>query len=417
MRQDVTLEAMPNPQQAIEPRYFERFRCIGADCEDTCCDGWGILIDRRTYEKYRDFPDPDTRASLETVVMINPGGAGFQDHAMIRLSGTRCPALSDGLCSIQEKFGEAYISDLCDVFPRVRNRIDCVLENSLHLSCPEAARLVLLDPFSMVFEEKECGAGLRRPETISQIETSHLISFQATRAAVIELLRDRSRPLWRRLEVLACAMEELNGRAGDGDAQAAIARAKESSAASSGDAPQTALRLEVIIELILARISSEFTARRFLRCYGEFMEGLGWKADWSMGQIAESYSAADSQYFQPFMRQHAHLLENYLLNYVFRTMFPFGHKRPDQTWSIDYVENGVRMNYILLIVHYAIIKAVLTGMAGFYRSAFGAGHIVTLVQAATKVFQHSAAYPSTVMEILAAKGMDNPQGMALLARD
>ena len=34
------------------PDYYEDFECIADKCEDTCCAGWQIVIDRETLKKY-----------------------------------------------------------------------------------------------------------------------------------------------------------------------------------------------------------------------------------------------------------------------------------------------------------------------------------------------------------------------------
>lgn len=36
------------------PHYFNEFRCVAAECEDTCCAGWAIMIDENSLEKYRN---------------------------------------------------------------------------------------------------------------------------------------------------------------------------------------------------------------------------------------------------------------------------------------------------------------------------------------------------------------------------
>ncbi|MEG0772579.1 hypothetical protein [Clostridium sp.] len=33
------------------PDYLKEFKCIASRCEDTCCDGWEIVIDDETYNK------------------------------------------------------------------------------------------------------------------------------------------------------------------------------------------------------------------------------------------------------------------------------------------------------------------------------------------------------------------------------
>ena len=38
------------PREALTARYLTRFRCLGADCEDTCCQAWEIPLDQRGYQ-------------------------------------------------------------------------------------------------------------------------------------------------------------------------------------------------------------------------------------------------------------------------------------------------------------------------------------------------------------------------------
>ena len=39
------------------PHYFKEFKCIGGKCEDSCCIGWDIDIDERTYADYKEVKD------------------------------------------------------------------------------------------------------------------------------------------------------------------------------------------------------------------------------------------------------------------------------------------------------------------------------------------------------------------------
>ena len=34
------------------PTYFHEFRCIAADCPDSCCQGWDVVIDEETEDFY-----------------------------------------------------------------------------------------------------------------------------------------------------------------------------------------------------------------------------------------------------------------------------------------------------------------------------------------------------------------------------
>src|ERR1035438_6884142 len=143
-RRSVRLVPMVDGHNVRQPQCFDRFHCTSADCEDTCCIGWEVLVDRETYEKYQGLPSHRIGdVALSTLVDSNPARSSVRNYARFRLQGSRCPALHQGLCSIQQTLGEPFIPDLCSTYPRVLNAIGGALERSFHLSCPEAARLLL----------------------------------------------------------------------------------------------------------------------------------------------------------------------------------------------------------------------------------------------------------------------------------
>lgn len=34
------------------PDYYKEFHCIADQCEETCCAGWQIMIDKKSLKKY-----------------------------------------------------------------------------------------------------------------------------------------------------------------------------------------------------------------------------------------------------------------------------------------------------------------------------------------------------------------------------
>jgi lysine-N-methylase len=192
---------VPNPAKRLQPRSYHAFQCIGADCEDTCCIGWLVNIDKLTYQTYQRCDDPELGPRLRELVTINTASASDDDHARITLSGPACPFLSEGLCAIQKKLGEQYLSIMCARYPRVMNVVDDVLERSLDLSCPEAARLVLLDPNPIEFNEDQSPPRDSRLGHLSVLRTLNDNSgkpyqyFREIRGFVIWLLQHRAYPL------------------------------------------------------------------------------------------------------------------------------------------------------------------------------------------------------------------------------
>jgi len=429
---------MSPPRRVLEPRHFGAFRCLGADCEDTCCDGWAVTVDKPTYEKYRQHPDSAWRARFEQLIAINPAGAGDHDYARIELATTTCPFLSEGLCSIHQKLGEECLSVTCASFPRVWNVVDQVLEKSLDMGCPEAARQALLDPDPMDFQERAIAeSGPNGPEfspaRVSVVNSASGVRpdkpyrhFGAVRAFVVWLLQNRAQPLWKRLLILGLfcdKLQEMAAGAGEAGIPALVQAYRD--AVSAGLFEDTvnqlparpAVLLETVAELILFRITSDFTNRKFLASYQEFMDGLEWGADSTMEQLASRYSAASAQYYTPFLSRHPHILEHYLVNYVYRGLFPFGPQESTYGLRVQNIRRSIHTEFMLMAAYFAMVQTLLVGLAGFHKESFGTEHVIRVIYTFTRTFEHSLAFPARLMQTLAEKGLDNPAGVAVLVRN
>ena len=384
-----------------EPEYFSHFRCIGADCEDTCCAGWGVTVDQRTYEKYQLLPDhPIHGRPLGSLVELNPASSSPEDYARFRLDGGKCPALQEGLCAIQQTLGESYLPDLCSKYPRVLNALGDTVERSLHMSCPEAARLILSDPDAMMFREYVEPHPAHRQGALNLLSNDPGGHLYPARILLIELIRDRSRPLWQRIVNLGLAIDRLAGLEIADAAQALQDWRRNVKDGIEAGPANSVFQLETVLELVVSRIGSDYTSARFLDCYRDFMHGLNWTPETTMEQLAERYDLADQRYLQPFLRRHEHFFENYLISYIFRTVFPYCSRMPDRRFRIDTSKESMKHSYILLAVHYANLRTLLIGMAGRHQDALTIAQAIQLVQSYSKAFLHSTSFEAAAMGYL-----------------
>jgi lysine-N-methylase len=420
---------VPPPVKRLQPRSYHAFRCIGADCEDTCCVGWIVNVDKNTYEAYQRSDDPELAPSLHGLVVINTENASNDNYARITLSGPGCPFLAGGLCSIQNKLGEQYLSIMCSTYPRVMNVVDDVLQRSLDMSCPEAARVTLLDPNPIVFDEEEGARSDPRLGHLSTLNPADVTSekpyeyFREIRSLVIWLLQNRKYSLWQRLTMLGSFCDQLQETTVSGqksqtpEVLAAYRDAIEKGLfdeALSSHRPQPVKQLELVLELIVDRIGSDFTAVRFQECYREFMAGLDWTAESSMDDIGRRYAAAYAQWYTPLMSRHEYVLENYLVNYVHRTLFPLGPQESSRKLSLTNIATSIRDQCLLMFTHYAILQTVLIGVAGRHGGQFDLKHVIRVIQSSAKTFEHSLAFPPRALKILANNGVVNCAGLAIL---
>lgn len=125
------------------PNYYEKFSCVADKCEDTCCAGWQILIDDESIKKYKKEHKNDARIDWENEVFCHQ-------------AGKRCAFLNEkNLCDMYTQWGKDSLCVTCDRYPRHIEEFENIRENTLSLSCPEVARLVLNLKDKVTFVEKE----------------------------------------------------------------------------------------------------------------------------------------------------------------------------------------------------------------------------------------------------------------------
>ena len=415
---------MLKPFPRLQPSYYEAFRCVGSVCEDTCCVGWRVPVDKLTYEKYQACEHPTLGPKLHALVNIVPAAQSDESFAEIKLDLGTCPFLAEGWCQVQATLGEELLSKSCATYPRVMATVDGVLERSLDLSCPEAARLALTNPLPMEFVERlgeEDDARLGSLGIVDTTNSKHpdkpFRHVHEVRSLMISLLQNRGYPLSQRMLVLGRLCDKLETEGTEQGCGALLEMAQEPAPILPRASMPSTGRFETVVELVLARIGSDATTRRFLDCYQAFMAGMHWTGESTMDQLAASLDAAFAGPFQAFRSQHEYMLEHYLVAYVFRSLFPFGSESVNRKLAEHQFEHSITRQYQLMVVDFVVIEALLAGLAAFYGDAFGVPAALKLIQSATKTFEHSLSYPGKALDLLNKKGMLDCASMSMLIRD
>ncbi|WP_300260994.1 flagellin lysine-N-methylase [Clostridium sp.] len=135
------------------PNYFNEFKCIASECEDTCCAGWEIVIDDETHKRYENV-DGKFGDILRSKIVKSDG------ENIFLLNNGKCSFLNEKkMCEIYINLGEDYLCYTCQQFPRYTEEFLDLREIGLSLSCPEAARIILRKVENTTFnlsEEDNC---------------------------------------------------------------------------------------------------------------------------------------------------------------------------------------------------------------------------------------------------------------------
>jgi lysine-N-methylase len=394
-------------REELRPQYTKAFQCIGSECEDTCCHGFAVTIDKATYLRYEG--NAEFRSGLETHFARIDGNATDSAFARIRLTPDyNCPFLTrDRLCGIQIKHGSEYLSEVCVSYPRTSRRIDGLIEKALYLSCPEAARVVLLNPHLMKREKDENGSGSRYQrlltvgDQVGKANASPHAYLWEIRSLTLALIRDRSYPLWQRLFILGLFCKRLDELVST-HMQALVPRLLREYAEAllegklrpllDGIPEQRPLQLRLVSEVIerhLVLQSNDRGHARFRECVQDFLKGIEWDEVGPVESCTSAFAEARQRYYEPFMQAHPFILENYLVNHVFKTRFPFGVNHRGEP-------NTPQNEFLVMSVLFAAINGLLIGIAGHNREGFAMAHVVKLVQSFSKAVEHCSEFLPTL---------------------
>ena len=129
-------------KRIVMPDYSEGFRCIAGKCRHSCCIGWEIDIDEKTYEKYRTVSGP-IGEKLRACISAPSDSEESLPHFILG-DNERCPFLnSENLCELILGLGEDSLCEICTEHPRFYKNCSGHLEMGYGLCCEEAARLLL----------------------------------------------------------------------------------------------------------------------------------------------------------------------------------------------------------------------------------------------------------------------------------
>ena len=387
--------------RALIPQYMEGFSCIGPACEDTCCAGWTIVLDQKTYKKYKKCQHPDTKDLFDKALVRNKKNPTPHSYGKIKLSEKdgSCPFLSEGkLCKIYSALGEDHLSDVCYFYPRHINKINGVLEISASISCPEVARLALLDSRPMEF--LETNAANIRPYFVSysidntesfDYQNDYLFYFWDLRIFTISVLQDRRYSLDERFLLLGLVMKKVaklkeNRRLSE--LSVILERyqvqfdqtedIKKMIQDASDVSVKGAFSHKLVAQFSDPNILANFSIPSYLDSVEKIINGLDILSS-SMECIEKTYKDTYEHIYQPFFNEKGYILENYFVNEVFKELYPLARF------------DAVDVSYERLFTQYNMIKFHLIGVASYYKE-LNDEIVISVLQSFSRAILHHREY-------------------------
>ena len=366
--------------KVLKPYYYDKFSCIGAACETNCCTRpWRIFIDKRTYTAYRNVKEPVFRKKIENCVKRVRDERASDGHyaEFVLADGATCPFQAEnGLCEIHRDLGEGFLCVTCRKYPRLVKSISGeYMELSVSMSCPEAVRVALFDeePMEFIAEILEYKANdpiMAGAITVrqSEPETEYLKHGWIMREAAVELMQSRQAPIPHRMIVIGMMLNkavQLHDEKKADEIPAALdvyrrgmAEGQFSEALSAANPKAVSRRdINVLLYQVIAQKAGTLPDSVFaelMKRYKEYNESQGIDPD--TATKAHSYykyfMLTAALHWEEFLSDWSHLMENYLVNYIFSELFP-----------LQFHDRGLNPYHHTLILaeQFALLKMLLCG--------------------------------------------------------
>lgn len=370
------------------PTYVRRFACIGGDCEDTCCAGWRVDLDKESFRHYQASIDPVLRPLFAKQVKRNPASTGPENFGCLDLGGETCRTclmLTEARrCLIQERLGEKALSNTCSDYPRRTLRVGELHQMTLSPSCPEAARLMLLeeDAFDLMGMEQTVRTGPIAP--VKGAPGLPLEVMDEVRTSVIQVLRTRGLDLSRRLKVVGILCERLTALLQEKQYGGILPLLEGLDLALGNEGlagiPQAREHPEAQVELagtlFRSRKAASLTPLQ-RRVFDLVAAGLG---DSGVGEVDPSLLAERHRIGRARLAQALEAVpwffEHYLLNEALSEYFPWKGASPKE-------------HFASLLMRYTILRVMLAGRAAAQDQILAPRELAETVQVFSRRYIYS----------------------------
>jgi lysine-N-methylase len=411
-------------QPVLVPQYLRHFSCDGLACEDNCCIGnWTITVDELTFKKLKKIKHPTLKPLIDKTFKRKKNNPTPEFFAQLKQDKDlgRCIFLTANmLCKLQLELGADYLCKTCLTYPRTTNIVDGVIEESLSMSCPIAAKLALLNKNMMEFDKILAPSGKRYIINVTAepknpiFKDKPLKYFWEMRSFSIELLQKRNYDLEERLVIMGLLFQQVDKLVQENnvhqipktiDSFSALANSGYFKEQLEKIPAENYIQLKILKQLVDERVLRGINIHRYLECLSECLHGLEFNLNVPVEAISEKYIEAYNKYYLPYIKTNEHILENYLVNYAFRMLFPFSGR--DTFFD----------NYMMLIINFCLIKMHLIGIARFNKESFGEEQTIKLIQSFSKTVEHSRDFLDIIYQLLKNNNLNNMTYMAILIRN
>ena len=401
------------------PEYLDSFSCVGPACTDSCCVSWVIGVDKKTYFKYKNNHGTDElHKKLRTLVRKRKQFSSKQDYAKIELDkDRRCSFLdTDDLCTIQKAMGHDALCGTCITYPRNYYSIKGKNYLSAVFSCPEVAKIALLDQndFKLITKNKEVNE--KSPINyykLSKMDNNYLVydNFEKIQNISLSIMKNRDLTLEKRLMLLGILVDKISkvSLSHPENVNKIIEElSNEDTIKLYSDQfanikSRHFIQLKTIFEITSSAMEYETDQNQYEQYVRRAVDAIlkGAKSD---EQALDHYIVDGLRQYGRFFQDKEYIIENYLINSMISKAFPA---------SIKGDGFDIFLNYLKIIVDFVILRTILAGLL-IEEGELEIDDLLNLIQKHSKKLSHNLYIVNNIIDNLKEENMYSLAGALVL---
>lgn len=346
------------------PKYLTKFSCIGPECSDSCCVDWTIHIDKATYYKYRNSKNKSdfNKFIMSNIRRIRKSQTDSTYGETLKSEDGRCEFLDDDdLCLIQKKLGHEYLSLTCQEYPRYYYKVDKYFYAGVHLSCPEASRLALLEKEKLEFHTGNIYINPKSKiiQFENDIKNNYLIgNYKKIFNTSIGIMQNRAYTVEKRLMILGIFINKLE-KAKFNEVMSITEKFSENEflklyADRLNDVDSKYYTQLYTLITMSAKTDAVAKSSSSIKYSSYKMEAVDNIFDDAKDddQALDIYINKGLYRYRDVVKEKAYILENYIVNTMFESTFPLNQENV----------HDIFLNYMKITVEFVMLRTTLAGI-------------------------------------------------------
>lgn len=398
--------------KVLKPFYYDDFKCIANKCIDSCCIGWQINIDEKTYKKYKKVKGVFGKNLKEGITRIRSNGNQLE-YGKMKLKDKKCSMLNEeNLCNIYINLGEDYLCSTCKVYPRDINKYGEIYERNLYMSCPEIARYFVKYKGNFYFNMAE--------ENLSDLDKQYIVDksydknlyniFWHSRSLAMEIIQFKEIKIWKRIsffKMLCDKVQDIINKKQYDNYEEILNNFREQ--ITNINVINSLDKISVIPEVkfnfiqsaIQVRVNNGLNNNKFMNLiieYNEmFSKDINFKSN--IDNIIEK-----EEEFNKYLKDKENIIENLLIYLIYKYFMKALYTR----------DLNAEVNNIIL--YYAMVKMFLLARYNKNNKELNEGDFVEIFYLFSRIVEHNVVFFDNICRDIKKAGYDTLAYMTILVR-